>query len=237
MLDDVNAFRQRGWARVNLDAASLQAPHPFPWKIRAVRPPTASDTGWIVDTTIRGTNGVEVQWNYRTRNGPDELFSNWSGWRRGGFRFELDAPVYEIELDVRAKDHNASDIGGLRFFADAHCTRFNYITGATALCEGGLVEASPRSNEQIPLDYGLDGNYPNPFPNTTTIRFGLRTKVDVTLIVYDILGRPVARLLDREMGGGFYSIKWDASNLPSGTYFYRLNAGRFSTTKTMTVVR
>ena len=228
VLADVKAFRERDWSRVNLDGDSLEAPHPFPWKIRAVRPPTAYDPGWIVDTTIRGTNGIEVQWNYRTRNGPDELFSNWSGWRKGGFRFEL---------DVRAKDHNATDIGGLRFFADARCTRYNYVTGATSLCEGGLIEASPRSNEQIPRAVVLDGNYPNPFPATTTIRFGLVTKVDVTLIVYDALGRPVARLVDRELGGGFYSITWDASNLPSGTYFYRLIAGRFSTTKTLTVVR
>ena len=237
VLDDVRAFRERGWSRVNLDAESLTAPDPLPWQIRSLRTPTSEDPGWIVDTTIRGTNRVEVQWNYRTRTGPDELFSDWSGWQSRGFRFELDAPVYQIELDVRAKDHNAPEIGDRRFWADVLCTRHTYATGVTSLCEGGLIEDSHRSLEQVPHSYVLDTNYPNPFHTATTIRFGLPFKTDVTLSIYDVLGRHVTRLVDQTLGGGYYSVTWDASNLPAGTYFYQLEAGGFVRTNAMILIR
>lgn len=237
VLDDVQAFRERGWPRVNLDAELLAAPRAFPWRIRSVRTPTPEDPAWIVDTTIRRTTGVEVQWNYRTKRGPDDLFSNWSGWQSRDFRFELDASVYQIELDVRAKDHNAPEIGGRRFWADVLCMRYTVATGATSPCEGGVIEDSNRSLEQIPHSLVLHPNYPNPLRDATTIRFGLPTRADVTLSIYDVLGRRLANLLDQSLGGGYYSVTWDAADLPAGTYFYQLKAGNFIRTKSMILVR
>ena len=142
VLEDVAAFRERGWGQVNLDAEPLEAPPTGRWAIRTVRPPTSFDPGWIVDTTLRGSNGIQVQWKYRTRSHPTALFSEWSGWQDGGFRFVLDTPAYEVELDVRAKDHHATDHGERPTWAEAPCTRFNYVTAKASLCEGSLVEES-----------------------------------------------------------------------------------------------
>ncbi|MFA3784147.1 T9SS type A sorting domain-containing protein [Melioribacteraceae bacterium 4301-Me] len=83
----------------------------------------------------------------------------------------------------------------------------------------------------------LQQNYPNPFNPSTTIRFSLPRREHVTLKVFDILGREVATLVDGELNAGEYSVVYDASSLPSGVYFYRLQAGSFVEQRKMEVVK
>jgi hypothetical protein len=87
----------------------------------------------------------------------------------------------------------------------------------------------------LPTQFILSQNYPNPFNPTTSISFGLPVKSNVSVKIYDITGRQVATLTDRETAAGFYTIKFDASNLPSGVYMYRMTADNsksvFSETK------
>jgi hypothetical protein len=80
-------------------------------------------------------------------------------------------------------------------------------------------------------------NYPNPFNPTTTIRFTLPSKSYVSLKIYDVLGRQVAALVQDELPAGTYSQQWNASLLPSGVYFYRLQAGGVSDVKKMSLIR
>ncbi len=86
-------------------------------------------------------------------------------------------------------------------------------------------------------NYKLEQNYPNPFNPTTTISFALPGRERVTLDVYNLLGQKVVSLLNREMEGGSHNIKFDASNLPSGIYFYSLRAGTFVSTKKMMLLK
>jgi hypothetical protein len=65
--------------------------------------------------------------------------------------------------------------------------------------------------------------FPNPFNSLTTIQFGLTTTGYVSLRIYDIRGRCVTRLIDKEMTTGSYTVSWDASQCASGLYFYRLS--------------
>jgi hypothetical protein len=96
-----------------------------------------------------------------------------------------------------------------------------------------------------PNSYALDQNYPNPFNPKTTITFHLPIRSNVSLKVFDVLGREVATLLNQQMVAGAHSIDWDASTTPSGVYFYQLSAqstsgpesGSFVQTKKMVVVR
>jgi hypothetical protein len=76
----------------------------------------------------------------------------------------------------------------------------------------------------IPDSFVLDGNYPNPFNPTTTIRFGLPEASMVSLVIYDVQGREVKRLLDMGLSAGYHQATWDASLMPSGIYIYRLES-------------
>ncbi|MDY0081631.1 MAG: T9SS type A sorting domain-containing protein [Ignavibacteriaceae bacterium] len=76
-----------------------------------------------------------------------------------------------------------------------------------------------------PDKFSLEQNYPNPFNPSTTISFNIPTDGLVSLKVFDIMGNQVAELLNKETTAGFYSIKFDASQLASGTYFYKLQSG------------
>ncbi len=90
-------------------------------------------------------------------------------------------------------------------------------------------------NNLIPESLKLSQNYPNPFNPTTNIEFSIpENSGHVKLTVYDILGRIVTTLVDKEMVSGNYSIKFDASNLPSGIYMYKLSTN--SNTKTMKMI-
>ncbi len=88
-----------------------------------------------------------------------------------------------------------------------------------------------------PQGFALLQNYPNPFNPTTTIRYELPTHEYVRLTVYDILGKKVATLVDGLQVAGYYAVPFDAAQLASGIYFYRLTAGKFSSIQKMTVMK
>ena len=77
----------------------------------------------------------------------------------------------------------------------------------------------------------LRSSYPNPFTHVTTIGFDLPQASDVTLIVYDLLGKEVIRLIDQELPASYHEASWNASGMPSGLYLFRLTTDSFSATK------
>jgi hypothetical protein len=93
------------------------------------------------------------------------------------------------------------------------------------------------SSESIPMEYALSQNYPNPFNPTTTINFALPKSGNVSLIVYDVLGRAVANLVNGNLNAGQHTVKFDASKLSSGVYFYRLSAGDFVSVKKLMLLK
>jgi len=94
-----------------------------------------------------------------------------------------------------------------------------------------------KQTDEIPLTYALYQNYPNPFNPTTTIKYSIPNTERVTLKIYNILGQEVATLVDEEQKPGVYELKFDAGNLASGVYFYRLKAGGFTAVKKMMLVK
>ena len=83
----------------------------------------------------------------------------------------------------------------------------------------------------------LEQNFSNPFNGSTVIRYSVPAQVYVSVVIYDLLGRDVRRLVQELKEPGEYSVTWDASNVPSGVYFYRLVAGGFVETKKMVLMR
>ncbi len=158
------------------------------------------------------------------------------------------APVFEVEngtdtFDAGALFHagyglllqgNAS--GAVAFFATVNSP------GGTAECDPQFATAG-EDPASAPGTLALAQNYPNPFrPNTDTeITFTLEDAGHAKLQVYDILGRRVATLVDGERSAGPSTVKWDGANedgqrVASGTYFYRLEAGSRTLSRTLTVI-
>lgn len=106
---------------------------------------------------------------------------------------------------------------------------FSYV----GLNKGG----APELTSVQPTAYVLEQNYPNPFNPTTAIRFQLPKDAQVRLTVYDALGQEVALLLDGMMEAGAHQAVWNASDQPSGTYIYRLEAGDVVETKRMVLLK
>lgn len=97
----------------------------------------------------------------------------------------------------------------------------------------GIVENNSSGPEQV----SLHQNYPNPFNPKTVISWQLNETSQVNLDVYNILGQKVALLLSEKQGAGKHNIEWDASDFPTGLYFYRLRAGDFVQTRRMLLVK
>jgi hypothetical protein len=93
------------------------------------------------------------------------------------------------------------------------------------------------SESSTPLQFKLLQNYPNPFNSTTTIPFWLPQRTNVILKVYDVFGREIATLINREFDAGEHSIQFNANDLPTGVYFYRLQAGNFIEQKKMILIK
>ncbi|RMH61097.1 MAG: T9SS C-terminal target domain-containing protein [Calditrichaeota bacterium] len=102
--------------------------------------------------------------------------------------------------------------------------------------EAGLVTALA-SRPVTPLSFKLDQNYPNPFNPATTIYYTIGEQSRVVLTLYDVNGRRMATLVNRHQNAGRYKVIWFADNLASGVYFYTLQAGPFTATRKMILLR
>ncbi len=133
-----------------------------------------------------------------------------------------------------------SNITGLNFLIFAN-ERNGWACGAN----GMIVKYQPATTSSVgggnsldrPTSFKLAQNYPNPFNPTTNITYQLSTFSEVKLEVFDVLGRKVASLVNATQPAGAYTVNFNASNLASGVYFYRLQAGSFVETKKMLLVK
>ena len=92
-------------------------------------------------------------------------------------------------------------------------------------------------NSKLPNEFTLENNYPNPFNPSTNIGFSLPTDTYVSIVLYDILGKKVKLLISEMRKRGSYTINLDASDLPSGIYYYQMRAGTFSDTKRLLLLK
>jgi hypothetical protein len=105
-----------------------------------------------------------------------------------------------------------------------------------------MVIGINENNKILPEGFRLYQNYPNPFNPSTKIRFEVPLnkgglKGVVSLKIYDVLGKEIAKLIDGQLSAGSYEISWNATNFPSGIYFYKLISGNFSDSKVMILTK
>lgn len=136
--------------------------------------------------------------------------------------FELDEPLKEDKFyfwRVTAKNQY-----GTGLWSNVHAFKTETVT---------LVA----ENEDVPTEYKLAQNYPNPFNPATTISFQIPQRSQTTLKVYDMLGREVEKLVERQLTPGKYEIEFDASDLSSGMYIYVLRSGEKRFSKKMMLLK
>ncbi len=133
------------------------------------------------------------------------------------------------------------------YFTD-YCKQINVIAGPRSAQPYGLdtllygdIKIDPGTfveiNDNIPTEFILSQNYPNPFNPTTNINISLPERSFVQLKVYNILGTEISTVVNKELQAGNYKYNFIAENLPSGIYFYKLNTGKLSITKKMTLIK
>lgn len=155
----------------------------------------------------------------RTVSGPD-LLKEYLEVPIGDGGFLVDVPYYWRAL--------SRDRTGESVWSDT--TRFVVSSQVVSIVEED-------TEMEIPQFLELEQNYPNPFNPSTTIVYSVPHPADVTLSVYDLLGRRVALLVNETRQQGTYTVNWDASGVPSGVYVYRIKAAGQSLTNKMTLLK
>jgi hypothetical protein len=127
---------------------------------------------------------------------------------------------------------------GYRLGSDGCFAVFAGQNGFNAYGISGCTNpVSVENHEPLPIEYSLTQNYPNPFNPTTIINYSIPAFSNVVIKIYDVLGKEVATLVNEEKPAGSYKVQFDASNLSSGVYLYKLQSGSFVETKKMTVIK
>ena len=99
------------------------------------------------------------------------------------------------------------------------------------------VTGNQQVGNTLPAKFSLYQNYPNPFNPATTIKYDIAKNSDVKIALYDILGREVQILVNQFLNAGTYEVNLDASNIATGTYFYKISAGSFTDIKKMVIIK
>ena len=110
------------------------------------------------------------------------------------------------------------------------------VTGNGTFCENP-TEVESGTDKKLLTEYALEQNYPNPFNPRTVISWQSPVSGHQTLKVYDVLSNEVATIVDEFKSAGTYEADFNAINLPSGVYFYKLQIGNFISTKKMTLIK
>lgn len=174
---------------------------------------------WTANPSV---SGVSYTYEWRFRNAGDP---SWSSVVSTSQTYTRQMLPNDMELQVKATAQDAVAY-------DTH-----YVEKAIA--KRSLEESGETT---MPKEFALLQNYPNPFNPETNIRFALPEAVSVELMIFDLAGREVRRLIDRTMAEGFHQALWDGkdnagNHAPSGVYLYQLTAGDFREQKKLTLVR
>lgn len=127
-------------------------------------------------------------------------------------------------------------------FVSASCLLFNSLntlfvgTETNGIYKAGNV-VGINTEKEVPNNFSLIQNYPNPFNPVTIIKYSVKETGNVTIKIFDPLGREIALLVNEERAPGSYQVEFNAKNMPSGVYYYQLTSGRYSETKKLVLLK
>jgi hypothetical protein len=139
--------------------------------------------------------------------------------------------------DVIAGSANLTSLSQSLYVNDSSIFVGTYGSGIWKLPLSTITSVKQPKPPAIPASFDLQQNYPNPFNPSTIIRYGLPLRSQVALNIYNTLGQQVAMLVNRNEEAGYHSVRFDGSNLASGVYFYRLQAGTYVETRKLLLLR
>ncbi len=188
---------------------------------------------FMQDTSARGFNYSEVLYTYSSNNGTswssprnitntrflDERYPSISKWNANG------------QINLVYQEDTAPGLAA--FPGDGSDT----VRTKQVFCRVSDFTLDVNEKNTPPLQFALEQNYPNPFNPSTTLSFVIGHSSFVILKVYDVLGREVATLVNEVKAPGEHVVQFEANNLSSGVYYYRLSAGSFIQTKKMILIR
>ena len=177
-------------------------------------------TGWL-DGNIPGHTG-----DLRASVGPGERqFAMWTG----PFTMAVgDSQEVIVAFVAGLANDRLSSVERMKFTAGVARQWYNRLAG---------VVTGVRPPEELPSEFALEQNFPNPFNPFTVILYSLPVMSPVTLKVYNVLGQDVATLVNESRQPGSYEVEWNARGLSSGVYFYRLQAGEFVETRKLVLIK
>ncbi len=183
-----------------------------------------------IGSVVSGAD-VVVRWSPNE----DEDFKYYSVYRSTtpGFSVEGLTPYAFTTTTEYVDAGGASGTFYYRLTATDHAG--NQSEASVIVSSSGTTAAEPVGG--LPVTFALHGNYPNPFNPTTTIAFDLPARVQVSILIYNTLGEQVASVLSAERSAGSHTVVFDASALPSGLYFCRMQAGEFSAVQKMSLIK
>ena len=146
-------------------------------------------------------------------------------------------PLFKFTVDINSICASTEELL-IPFDIEISSERYVYWTDSFVLVvPPGIGIGVEDEITGLPTEYALSNAYPNPFNPTTTIEYSLPQSGDVSLIIYNLTGQEVTRLVSEVQQAGYHQVTWNAANVPSGIYFYRLQAGDFVQTKKIVLLK
>jgi hypothetical protein len=205
--------------------AVLGRPGPPPLSVTITGPSSISpgvEGTWSANVS-GGSGTITYQWSVRYDG--SSTFTNLGTNQNQSLTFPDDCTINDLKVDVIRGGQSAQDLQVVN------------VSSGPIFCKRAVEEIA-----QIPDKFDLHQNFPNPFNPETEIRFGLPEDAHVRVVLFDLLGREVRTLVDKDTEAGYHSIVWDGRDnsgqtVASGVYLYQMSAGNYRAAKKLMIMR
>jgi hypothetical protein len=190
-------------------------------------------------------NHPQLQWTASATSGVDyRVYHSTSGgqqWSMIGTTGNTSYTDFQVQITTMedAEDQHVYHARAIKDGLESDPSNIDWVWGK----DSGIGKAAAVPDMPLPREFALEANYPNPFNPSTEIRFAVPEASDVTLVVVDLLGREMARLVTESLSGGYHNAMVNAGRWASGVYLYRMEAvgaesgARFVKTRRMTLLK